>query len=47
MNRILFIAVFFSIMFSGDIGFSQEDTTTIVKDSVNIALLESYNITKD
>ncbi len=43
MNRFLCIAIFLAILFSGNVSLSQEDTTPIAKDSVNIVLLESYN----
>lgn len=38
----IFFLILFTISFSTK-GFSQEDSTAVVKDSVNIALLESYN----
>ncbi len=43
MNRLQYITLFFAVILSGTIAFSQEDTTNVEKDSVNIALLESYN----
>ena len=45
MKRCLFIVTFFVFICFGVNGFSQEDTTTILRDSVNIALLESFNKT--
>ncbi|QAA80266.1 mechanosensitive ion channel family protein [Aequorivita sp. H23M31] len=43
MIRSKIIITFLALFFCGGVVFSQDDTTTVKKDSVNIALLESYN----
>lgn len=43
MNRFKIILTILAIACISGISFSQEDTTAVKKDSVNIALLESYN----
>lgn len=43
MKLFLFFLTVITIFFSTTIGFSQEDSTSTKKDSVNIAFLENYN----
>ncbi len=43
MIRSKIIIAIIALLFLSSAGFSQEDTTEVRKDSVNIALLESYN----
>lgn len=43
MKSFKFVILFFIILLCSPVVFSQEDTTAVVKDSINIALLESYN----